>query len=154
MSPGSFPGAFPHQHQDPRGLDERIQAQLRERIEEAVDMAALELMVELRQRQGRPAPETSSQADRKEFAQLGAGLLGHVRDAFHAELRPGERALLEQAEAGEEDERQSLLGGQVFLSRRLPDYWQRFEAHAGAYGAARLETPASRSGWLGRLFGR
>ena len=63
-------GAFPHQHDDPRGLVERIEAQLRDRITEALDMAGLKLMVDLRQRQGRPAPETSSDADRREFEQI------------------------------------------------------------------------------------
>ena len=42
------PGAFGHQHGDPRNLAERIEAQLRERIEEAMEMAALELMVGVR----------------------------------------------------------------------------------------------------------
>ena len=60
MSPSPFPGAFPHQHHDPRGLVERIEAQLRERIAEAVEMAGLTLMVDLRQRQGRPARHEDS----------------------------------------------------------------------------------------------
>ena len=50
-------GPFPHQHGDPRGLQERIDGQLQERIEEAVEMAGLELLVALRKKQRRPAPE-------------------------------------------------------------------------------------------------
>ena len=153
MSPSPFPGAFPHQHHDPRGLVERIEAQLRERIAEAVEMAGLTLMVDLRQRQGRPAPETSSDADRRDFEQTGAELLTHVRSAFRAELAAEERAEMERAEAGHEGPRESLLAGQVFLARRLPDYWQRFEVHQAAYTKARLETPPAKEGWLGRLFG-
>ena len=38
-------------------------------------MAGLKLMVDLRQRQGRPAPETSSEADRRDFEQTAVELL-------------------------------------------------------------------------------
>jgi len=153
MSSSPFPGAFPHQHHDPRGLVERIEAQLRDRIAEAVEMAGLKLMVDLRRRHGRPAPETTSDADRRDFEQMAAELLTHLRSAFRAELAAEERAEMERAEAGHEAPRESLLAGQVFLARRLPDYWQRFEVHRAAYTKARLETPPGKEGWLGRLFG-
>ena len=91
MSPSPPPGAFPHQHHDPRGLVERIEAQLRERIVEAVELAGLKLMVDLRQRQGRPAPETSSEADRSDFEQTAVALLSHVGSAFRDELAAEER---------------------------------------------------------------
>jgi len=153
MSSSPFPGAFPHQHHDPRGLVERIEAQLRDRIAEAVEMAGLKLMVDLRRRHGLPAPETTSDADRRDFEQMAAELLTHLRSAFRAELAAEERAEMERAEAGHEAPRESLLAGQVFLARRLPDYWQRFEVHRAAYTKARLETPPAKEGWLGRLFG-
>src|SRR6266436_4056010 len=70
-----------HGANDPRGLLERIEAQLAERIEEAVEMAALELLVELRKRHQRPAPASDSQADREEFQILSADLLGYLRRA-------------------------------------------------------------------------
>ena len=146
-------GAFPHQHHDPRGLGERIQAQLGERIEEAVEMAGLKLLVDLRTRDGRPAPEISSETDRQEFEALAADLLVHLRTAFHAELGAEDRAELERAEAGHPSGRGRLLAAQVFLARRLPDYWQRFERYQTAYAGARLAAPASRSGQLGRFFG-
>ena len=153
MTEGPFRGAFPHQHGDPRGLIERIHAQLRDRIEEAVEMAGLELLVHLRRRDGQPAPETSSAADRREFEQTARDLLLHLREAFHAELGAEERAALEQAEAPA-DERACLLAGQALLARRLPDYWQRFETHRAAYVQARLlATAAPNGGWLGRLLG-
>ncbi len=154
MSPDQFPGAFPHQHGDPRGLVERIQAQLRERIQEAVDTAALRLMVNLRQRHGGPPPDASRDADRRESEQIAAELLTHVRNAFRAELDSDERVELERAEAGTQGRRERFLAGQVFLARRLPDYWQRLEAHEIAYASARLETPPSKESWIGRLFGR
>jgi len=153
MTDAPFRGAFPHQHHDPRGLLERIEAQLLERLEEALDMAGLKLMVDLRQRHGRPAPETSSEADRIELQQLVAELLAYLRSAFHAQLTAVDRTLLEQAEAAAAHrERERLLAGQAFLARRLPDYWQRFEVLEAAHARARLEAPAHKSGWLGRVF--
>ena len=154
MTPAPPSGAFPHQHDDPRGLVERIEAQLRDRIADALDMAGLNLMVDLRQRQGRPAPETSSDADRREFDQISSDLLTHVRDALHAELAAEERAEMERAEAAQPKPGEKLLAGQVFLARRLPDYWQRFETHVAAYAKTRLDTPGPASGWLSKLFGR
>ncbi len=154
MSASPPPGAFPHQHDDPRGLIERIEAQLRERIAEAVEMAGLKLMVELRERGGRPAPETTSEADRREFEETAAALLRHLRDAFHDGLPADARAALEAAEAAPADSRQRLLAGQVFLARQLPDYWQRFESYRAAYFETRLSAPVPRAGWLGRLLGR
>jgi len=150
MTERSFRGAFPHQHGDPRGLIERINAQLRERIEEAVEMAGLELMVERRRRLGRQPPESSSAADRREFEETARELLAHLRDAFHGEITPEQRAEIERIEAGAEESAR-LLTGQALLARQLPDYWQRFEAYRAGYAQSRLEAPASKGGWLGRL---
>jgi hypothetical protein len=147
-------GAFPHQHQDPRGLAERIRDQLRARIEEAVEMAALKAIVDARARLGRPAPESSNEADRREFEASAVALLAHLHDAFRAELGVAERTELERAQAGHQSERERLLAGQVFLARTLPDYWQRFETHRIAYGENRLQSEAGRSGWRQRLFRR
>ena len=153
MSADPPPSAFRHQHDDPRGLIERIEAQLRERIAEAVEMAGLKLMVDLRERAGRPAPETTSEADRREFLETAAALLRHLREAFHAGLPPEERAALEAAEAAPADSQDRVLAGQVFLARQLPDYWQRFESYRAAYFEDRLSAPAPRAGWLRRLLG-
>jgi len=152
MTASPFHGAFPHQHHDPRGLVARIEAQIRERLEEAVEMAGLKLMVDLRVRNGLPAPETSSETDRREFEAIAAALLAYLRDAFHAELGADDRAALEQAEAGPSAERDRLLAGHVLLARRRPDYWQRFETHQAAYAKGRLEAPPAKGSWLGRLF--
>ncbi len=153
MSDGAFRGAFGHQHGDPRGLIERIHAQLRERIQEAVEMAGLELMVELRRRHGRPAPDTTSAADRREFEDSARALLEHLRAAFGGDLSPDQRKALERAETAR-DEPEPLLAGQALLARELPDYWQRFETYRAAYARACFEAPAPPSGWLGRLLGR
>jgi hypothetical protein len=142
-----------HGTNDPRGLLERIEAQLGERIEEAVEMAALELLVELRKRHQRPAPASDSQADREEFQVLSADLLGYLRQAFTAEIPAERRAALARAEAGGSGERDRALRGQVFLARQLPDYWQRFEEHRAAHATARLSATPPPPGLLKRLFG-
>jgi hypothetical protein len=152
MSEWPMRGAFPHQHGDPRGLIERIQAQLRERIEEAVEMAALKLMVDLRAASGRPAPESASRADRAEFEAIARAALAWLRDAYVAELPPALRLPYEQAEAAAADEPARLLTGQVWLARQLPDYWQRFERYQQQYAEQRLASPAGPR-WLRRLFG-
>lgn len=142
-----------HGTNDPRGLLERIEAQLGERIEEAVEMAALELLVELCKRHQRPAPASDSQADREEFQVLSADLLEYLRQAFTAEMPAERRVALARAEAGGSGERDRALRGQVFLARQLPDYWQRFEAHRAAHATARLSAPPPPPGLLKRLFG-
>ena len=116
-------------------------------------MAGLKLMVDLRARHGRPAPETSSEADRKEFEAIATALLGHLRSTFHTQLGAAERAELERIEAGQPTEREGWLAGQVQLARRLPDYWQCFERDQAAYAQTQLEAPPPRAGWLGRLLG-
>ena len=142
-----------HGRDDPRGLRERIEAQLTDRIEEAVEMAALHLLVELRKRQGRPAPETDSRTDRDEFALLTTDLLRYLGEAFERELGEGQRRQLDAARGEGADDRARELHGQVWLSRQLPDYWQRFEAHCAAHADARLASPPRSSGFLKRLFG-
>lgn len=150
MSESPFSGAFPHQHGDPRGLIERIHAQLRQRIEEAVEMAALELVVTLRAAHGRPAPDGASPADRREVEDTAQDLLRHLGSAFDAELTPEQRLAVGRAEAAARGD-QPLIAGQTLLARRLPDYWQRFERYRGAYAQARLEAPPARPGWLDRF---
>ncbi len=152
MSEWPLRGAFPHQHGDARGLVERIEAQLRERIEEAVEMAALKLMVDLRAETGRPAPESTSAADRTEFEATTRALLTRLREAFLAELSGDLRPRFVAVEAQAADEPARLLAGQVFLARQLADYWQRFDRYHRDDAERRL-AEARRPGWLKRLFG-
>ncbi|HKC08918.1 MAG TPA: hypothetical protein VKJ67_18745 [Methylomirabilota bacterium] len=152
MSEWPVHGAFPHQHGDPRGLMERIQTQLRERIEEAVEMAALKLMVDLRAAAGRPAPESTSAADRSEFEAGSRALLIWLRDAYVADLSPDLRAGFDEAETAADAGTGRLLAGQAWLARRLPDYWQRFERYQRRYSEQRMADPSG-PGWLKRLFG-
>lgn len=146
-------GAFPHQHGDARGLLERIEAQLRERIEEAIEMAALKLMVDSRAQGGRPAPESTSAADRTEFETSARELLVRLRERFLAELPADLRPRYQQAEAAVADEAARPLRGQVFLARQLPDYWQRFERYQQEDAQERL-SEAAKPGWIRRLFGQ
>jgi hypothetical protein len=141
-----------HGTDDPRGLMERIDAQLAERIEEAVEMAALHLLVELRQRHNRPAPETDSREDREEFQALAGDLLRHLGRAFEAGLDATRRGELERARAEGADARARDLRGQIFLARQLPDYWQRLETYRAAHAEARLAEPPPAAGFLKRLF--
>ena len=141
-----------HGTDDPRGLIERIDAQLAERIEEAVEMAALHLLVELRKRHNRPAPETDSRADREEFQALAEDLFAYLGRAFEADLAAERRSDLEGARAEGAYPRARELRGEVFLARLLPDYWQRLETHRAAHTEAHLAAPPP-TGFLKRLLG-
>jgi len=152
MSEWPLRGAFPHQHGDGRGLMDRIQAQLRDRIEEAVEMAALKLMVDLRAATARPAPESTSTTDRTEFETTSRALLAWLRDVYVAELPPELRPHFHEVEAAAGEQPAGRLAGQVWLARRLPDYWQRLERYQRRYAAERLANPGE-AGWLKRLFG-
>lgn len=147
------PGAFGHQHGDPRSLAERIEAQLGERIVEAAEMAALELLVSVRQKAGRPAPEEDNARDRGEWVTLSGDLLSHLRASLRGELGEADRAAMDAAEAAGSDARARALLGQVILARRLPDYWQRFDAARLAFFEARLGAASTDKGWLRRLLG-
>ena len=140
-----------HTKGDPRGLIERIDAQLAERIEEAVEMAALHLLVELRKRHNRPAPETDSRADREEFQTLAADLLAYLGLAFETGLSSERRPDLVRARAEGADPRARELRGQIFLARQLPDYWQRLETHRAAHAEIRLAAPPPPTGFFKRL---
>jgi hypothetical protein len=148
------PGAFPHQHRDPRGLRERIDAQLRDRLLEALEHRSLAALLEQRQREGRPAPDPSSAADRREWEVITARLLSHLRGAFDATLDAPERVRLAEAEQAHGPGRERLLAAQVLLARILPDYWQRLEQHQATFEAGGdAGPPPSGAGWLRRLFG-
>lgn len=145
-------GGYRHQHGDPRRLRERIDAQLQERIEEAVEMAALELLVELRKKQGHRAPEEDNVEDREAWRTLADDVLAALRETLAASLPAEEQAAMTRAETRGADARARALAGQVALARQLPDYWQRFDGHREAYLARRLSDPPPAPGWLRRLF--
>lgn len=140
---------------DPRGLAERIEALVAERIEEAVEFVCMDLLVQLRRAHDRPAPEAKSAGDRQEYEGLVREWLLHLRGALLEGLPPEDIRRVSQAEeARGREEIPRLLAGQVPLARTLPDYWQRFEALRVAFIETRLSAPPASPGFLGRLFRR
>jgi len=141
--------------EDPRGLLERIEAQIRERLEETVDFVCLDLMVQVRRQHGRALPEAQNEKDRQEFRGLVREFLAYLRKAYWAEISEAEQRMVAQAEAGAgREEPQRLLAAHVALARDLPDYWQRFEAFRTAFARERLAAPPSKSSFLDRVLGR
>ena len=120
---------------DPRGLLERIEAQLKERLEEAVDFFCLDLMVELRRRHGHPLPTEKSQEDRVEFEALSREFLEFLKQVFLSRLGGHDAEKLRQVEAAANENR--LIAIQTHLARSLPDYWQRFEEIKNDFSQAR-----------------
>ncbi len=121
---------------DSRGLLERIEAQLRERLEEAVDFSSLDLMVELRRRHGGPLPTEKSRRDRAEFEALAREFLEFLTRAFLSRLDGREAEKLRQVEATTKENRPIAI--QTYLARSLPDYWQRFEEISADFSRERL----------------
>jgi hypothetical protein len=131
---------------DPRGLGERIDAAVSERLEEAVEFVCMDLLVQLRRAHGRPAPVAKSASDRQEFQGLVREWLLHLRGALLGGLRPEEVQKVSQAEeARGREEIPRLLAGQAALARTLPDYWQRFETLSAAFTQTRVSALPRRS---------
>lgn len=140
---------------DPRDLLERIDSQVRERLEEAVDFICLDLMVQRRRRHGRALPEERNERDRQEFRGLVREFLLYLRQAYWSAIPEAAREKVSQAEAGAGGEEvQRLIAAQVALARQLPDYWQRFEEFRASFVQEQLAAPPPRSGLLDRLRGR
>lgn len=129
---------------DPRGLLERIDAQVRERVEEALDFFVLDLLVHLRRAQGRAAPAEGNARDRREFEGLARAFLLALEAECGAGASPTPTAAPDLG---------ALVGRQVGYAKALPDYWQRFDRVKERFRAARLEA-AGRPSLLRRLFGR
>ena len=126
---------------DPRGLGERIEAAVEERLEEAVEFVCMDLLVQLRRAHGGPAPVAKSASDRQEFQRLVGEWLLHLRGALLDGLPREEVQKVSQAEeARGREEIPRLLAGQAALARTLPDYWQRFETLRAAFAQAHLTT--------------
>ena len=139
---------MPFRHPDrAHDLAARIEHEVRERLEEAIDFVCLDALVRTRQARGLPAPVADSTADRAEYAE-------HVVSFLR--LLDAEVPLTEQrrasANAGTEEAR--LLAGQVARARTLPDYWQRFEALSARFLAEPEASGGERRGLLARLFSR
>jgi hypothetical protein len=138
---------MPFRHADrSHDLDTRIEQEIRERLEEAVDFVCLDALVRARHAAQRPAPVADNPADRAEYTRH---VLAFLR-LLDAEVpAPDERRA--GRETGDEAR---LLAGQVARARALPDYWQRFEAISARFLAEPPTSGSERRGVLARLFGR
>ena len=150
---------MPFRHPDrSHGLGTRIEMEVRERLEEAVDYVCLEALVQARRARGLPAPAADNAADRREYTEHVRALLIQLERELTADLDAEQRRRLPAPPAGA-DEEARLMSVQVALARTLPDYWQRFDAVRARYLAEPAGRVAGASGGegrslLARLFGR
>ena len=122
----------------------RIEAELRERLEAAVDFVCLGALVERRRARGLPPLDSDSTRDRAEYEASVAW-----------DLAPEQAARVEAAGRAAADEPTRLVAVQVALARALPDYWERFEAGRASFSVdAAPASGGERRGRLGRLFRR
>jgi hypothetical protein len=142
---------------EPRDLIARVDAEVRDRIGEAVDFVCLESMVRSRSTAGLPAPAPDSERDRAEFDRRVEAFLARLGDTMVAALDAQQRQSLAAAGRAGGDRLAHLIAVQVALAKLLPDYWQRFEQVRTAYAAETdgVSPPSGRdrSGWLDRLLG-
>ena len=142
---------MPFRHPD-RGDDlrTRIDAEVRERLEEAIDYVCLEAQVQARRAQNLPPPAADSDRDRDEFTARVDAFLRLLHEQIPAGLAPdappGQPALAAGDEAG-------MIAAQVCFARTLPDYWQRFEEVRADFGRDQLGSAPPGPGWLRRRFG-
>ena len=127
-----------------RDLLSLIDAELRDRLEEAVDHACLDAMVSARKAAGAPLPVADDARDREEFTASVRALLERLRDEIPAAA--------DEAPQGSEEWR--LLALQIGRAKALPDYWQRFDAVRQQFTTDYAKLRGARRGVLGRLFGR
>jgi len=142
---------------DSRGLRERIDALILERLEEAIDSACLDLLVRVRQEHGLPPPVADSTADREEFEALVLAFLGRLEAvlATGAEATDADRSSQAAPTSSTRTaDMGRLVAAQVRSAKLLPDYWQRFEAVKEAFTAEQRQASPARAGLFARLFGR
>ncbi|HEY7520377.1 MAG TPA: hypothetical protein VIE36_18975 [Methylomirabilota bacterium] len=138
---------MPFRHPDrAANLQTRIEHEVRERLEEAIDFVCLEALVKARQASGGAAPVADSAADRAEYQAHVAAFLR----LLSTELPASDGAAVKDGVAADAQ----LLARQVALARTMPDYWQRFEAVSARYLAEPPASGGQRRGLLARLFGR
>ena len=157
--PQHFTTSLRRDASQPRDLIARVDAEVSDRIGEAVDSVCLAAMVESRRAGGLPAPAPDSGRDRTEFDANVETFLTRLAHEIPASLGENQRrALAIAAERPGQDRLTRLLAFQVALAKLLPDYWQRFEAVRATHESGRRlgASPTSsgdRPGWLGRLLG-
>jgi hypothetical protein len=146
---------MPFRHPD-RSADlvARIEYEVRERLEEAVDYVCLEALVRDRRARGLPPPAADSADDRRAYTRHVISFLQLLRRELTPTLSPEEQRKAAGAAGAPGDEQARLLALQVAMARTLPDYWQRFETVSGGYLAGRAAASGGEGrGLLARLFG-
>jgi hypothetical protein len=153
---------MPFRHPD-RSADlvVRIEYEVRERVEEAVDYVCLEALVRERRARGQAPPAADSADDRRAYTDNVLTFLGLLHRELTAALSAEEQRKAAGLAEAPGDEQARLITVQVAMARMLPDYWQRFEAVSGDYLAGRSAGPSGAApsggesrGLLARLFGR
>ena len=138
---------MPFRHPDrSHDLGTRIEHEVRERLEEAIDFVCLEALVKARRHAGAPAPEADNPADRAQYE-------AHV-SAFLRLLDAEVRAISGTPPMAAEAPDARLLARQVSLARTVPNYWQQFETLSARYLAEPSTSGGERRSLLARLFGR
>ena len=126
--------------QAPPTLRGQIDAELRGRIEDAVDYVCLDVLVASRRARGLPAPVADNSRDRAEFEAMVRAFLERLGGDLRGGPPPGASIA-------------DLVGFQVSLAKQQPDYWQRFESVRAAYAAEPQASGGERGGLLHRFFG-
>ena len=153
MTQPSFTTSFRRDPSQPRDLHSRIEAQLIERVEEAVDFVCLDALVQTRRAHGLAEPVADSEPDRAEFTANVQAFLVQLQRELLADLTDEQRQRLhvDARRAGSEGERLKM---QAALARELPSYWQRFDEVRTTYTAECIASGGERRDALRRLFGR
>ena len=87
MTPDSFFGtSLRRDPNQPADLSARIDAQLRERLEEAVDFVCLDALVQRRRALALPPPSADNTRDREEFAESVLAFLTALQAAIAPDL--------------------------------------------------------------------
>ena len=149
---------MPFRHPDRSDdLAARIEFEVRERLEEAIDYVCLDALVRERRARGLPPPAADDAADRQAYTDKVLGFLRLLRRELTTAVS-AEQQQRKAATEGPGGEQARLIAVQVALARMLPDYWQRFEAVSEGYlaGTALLDgsSGGESRGLLARLFGR
>jgi hypothetical protein len=135
-----FSTSFRRGADQPRDLIARIDVQIQERIEEAVDFVCLERMVTGRRARALPAPAADSARDREEFDASVRAFLEHLQTEIGRDLPAEASRRVAGAGGTGGDGVTPLLAVQVALAKLIPDYWQRFDRARAGY-LADVPTP-------------